>query len=45
MMSNIIERKNKESLMQNSTVIITENLDKTYPLGFTILKALDKINL
>lgn len=45
MMSNIIERKNKESLMQNTTVIITENLDKTYPLGINILKALDKINL
>ena len=31
--------------MQNATVIITENLNKTYPLGFNILKALDKINL
>jgi putative ABC transport system ATP-binding protein len=36
---------NEESSMQNAAVIITENLDKTYPLGFNILKALDKINI
>ncbi len=31
--------------MQNSVVIKTDNLDKTYSLGLNTLKALDKINL
>ncbi len=31
--------------MQNSALIITENLDKIYSLGLTDLKALDRINL
>lgn len=31
--------------MQNAALIKTENLDKTYSLGLTILKALDCINL
>ncbi|HTY37384.1 MAG TPA: ABC transporter ATP-binding protein [Bacteroidota bacterium] len=30
--------------MQNSTLILTERLNKTYPLGSTSLKALDDIN-
>ncbi|MDE3057501.1 MAG: ABC transporter ATP-binding protein [Bacteroidota bacterium] len=31
--------------MQNSAIIKTENLSKTYPLGLTALKALDTVNL
>ena len=34
-----------ESLMQSSTIIKTENLEKIYPLGLNTLKALDKINI